>query len=84
MDGYIVGKISSFICNYTLKDNPVHRLLKLILVFGSGIAYSLVCIYIGYGDCDIGLLLGGLIIFGPILLPITYLVINYILYGKSE
>lgn len=84
LDGYIVGKTSAFMCNYILKDKPLHRLLKLLLVFGSGICYSLICIYIGYGDCDISLLFGGLIIFGPVILPIVLLIINYILYGKNE
>ena len=75
-DGLIVGFFLAILCKLIFGDNPLGRLLKLIISVGAGIGYSIWVLAVG--NSDEGTMAGFLILtFAPIAVVLILAIIGY-------
>lgn len=77
VDGIIVGVFASAFIQRIFGDTPFGRAAKVLggLLLGTG--YSLFCLYIGYGEHNLGMGLSLAILFAPVA---AVIIMKFILY----
>ncbi len=84
IDGFIIGFLIYYLIEFFFGDKPLIKLIKLLSGVSSGIAYFFFCAYLMYGDIpnDIGLIIPGIFIFGPVILLAIIWIINFMFKNK--
>lgn len=80
-DGIVVGVFASVFLQRIFGDKAIGRAAKVLggLLIGAG--YSLLCLYIGYGEHDLSMELSLGILFAPIA---AVIIIKFILYINGK
>ena len=82
-DGLIVGFFLANLCKLILGDNPLGRLIKLIVSVGAGVGYCIKVLSVG--NSDEGTMEGFLILtFAPIVVMIILAIIGYMFNGENS
>ena len=84
-DGIIVGKFLASLCKSLLGDNPLGRLLKLIVPIGAGFGYSFWVHTVANSSSSEGSMVGFLALaFGPIAIVLILAIIGYMFNTENK
>lgn len=81
-DGILIYKILKAALFRVLGDSKIFRAIKLFIAFPCGVAYAYLAMYVGFISYGTSLILGGIVIFGPVGLFTILCIIGYIKGGK--